>query len=83
MQVCAVTRGGAFAEEVCLNEGAVLKLPSGVDIISAAGVQPDRTVLAWTDKLPFVLRRTWWQDVLMILASKHAFQRQPSHVLTR
>ena len=37
LQVCAVTRGGAFAEEVCLNEGAVLKLPSGVDIVSAAG----------------------------------------------
>ena len=41
MQVCAVTRGGAFAEEVCLDEGAVLKLPPGVDIISAAGVSRD------------------------------------------
>lgn len=39
LQVCAVTRGGAFAEEVCLNEGAVLKLPSGVDIVSAAGAK--------------------------------------------
>ena len=33
-----MTRGGAFAEEVCLNEGAVLKLPPGVDLISAAGL---------------------------------------------
>lgn len=41
LQVCAVTRGGAFAEEVCLNEGAVLKLPPGVDVISAAGVSRD------------------------------------------
>ena len=39
LQVCAVTRGGAFAEEVCLKEGAVLKLPSGVDIVSAAGAE--------------------------------------------
>ena len=38
LQVCGVTRGGAFAEEVCLNEGAVLKLPPGVDLISAAGL---------------------------------------------
>ena len=37
LQVCAVTRGGAFAEEVCVNEGAVLKVPPGVDLVSAAG----------------------------------------------
>ena len=39
LQVCAVTRGGAFAEEVVVPAGAVLKLPSGVDVITAAGAQ--------------------------------------------
>ena len=38
-QVCAVTRGGAFAEEVVVPAGAVLKLPPGVDVIAAAGAQ--------------------------------------------
>ncbi|KAK9915971.1 hypothetical protein WJX75_006753 [Coccomyxa subellipsoidea] len=37
-QVCAVTRGGAFAEEVVVPEGAVLKLPQGVDLVTAAGL---------------------------------------------
>lgn len=37
LQVCAVTRGGAFAEEVVVPEGAVLKLPAGVDLVTAAG----------------------------------------------
>ncbi|BDA44288.1 Quinone oxidoreductase-like protein 2 [Coccomyxa sp. Obi] len=36
--VCAVTRGGAFAEEVVVPEGAVLKLPVGVDLVTAAGL---------------------------------------------
>ncbi len=44
LQVCAVTRGGAFAEEVCLNEGGVLKLPPGVDVVSAAGVSETYSV---------------------------------------
>lgn len=39
-QVCAVTRGGAFAEEVVVPEGAVLKLPQGVDLVTAAGRFP-------------------------------------------
>jgi len=37
LQVCAVTRGGAFAEEVVVPEGAVLKLPQGLDLTTAAG----------------------------------------------
>ena len=37
-QVCAVTRGGAFAEEAVVPAGAVLKLPPGVDVTTAAGV---------------------------------------------
>lgn len=37
--MCAVTRGGAFAEEVVVPAGAVLKLPPGVDVIAAAGAQ--------------------------------------------
>ena len=36
-QVCAVTRGGAFAEEVAVAERAVLKLPPEVDVTNAAG----------------------------------------------
>lgn len=37
MQVCAVTRGGGFAEEVVVRDGAALKLPPGTDVAAAAG----------------------------------------------
>ena len=72
LQVCAVTRGGAFAEEVCLNEGAVLKLPPGVDIISAAGVSPERSVPAFADKSFLALRSTWRGNVMIVFARKRA-----------
>jgi NADPH:quinone reductase-like Zn-dependent oxidoreductase len=52
LQVCAVTRGGAFAEEVCVNEGGVLKVPPSVDLISAAGIlltlEGLVPILSWT-----------------------------------
>ena len=56
LQVCAVTRGGAFAEEVCVNEGAVLKVPPGVDLVSAAGVL--LMLKAWCQSFP---RPAIWQ----------------------
>ncbi len=36
-QVCAVTRGGGFAEEVVVRDGAALRLPPGADVAAAAG----------------------------------------------
>lgn len=37
-QVCAVTSGGAFAEEATINEAAILKLPAQADAVAAAGL---------------------------------------------
>ncbi|KAK9818978.1 hypothetical protein WJX81_001512 [Elliptochloris bilobata] len=36
--VCAVMRGGGFAEEVVVRDGAALKLPAGTDVAAAAGL---------------------------------------------
>ena len=33
-----VTQGGAFAAEVVIKEGGVIKLPSHVDLVAAAGL---------------------------------------------
>ena len=38
LQVCAVTQGGAFAAEAVIKEGGVIKLPSHVDLVAAAGL---------------------------------------------
>jgi NADPH2:quinone reductase len=38
VQVCAVTQGGAFAEEVVARENSVLKLPDNADLEAAAGL---------------------------------------------
>ena len=38
LQVCAVTQGGAFAGEVVIKQGGVVKLPSHVDLVAAAGL---------------------------------------------
>lgn len=38
MKVCAVTEGGAFAEEVVIRGGGVFKLPQNVDLEAAAGL---------------------------------------------
>lgn len=37
-QVCAVTQGGAFAEEAVARENLVVKLPPGCDLEAAAGL---------------------------------------------
>ena len=37
-QVCAVTQGGGFAGEVIIKEGGVVKLPTHVDLVAAAGL---------------------------------------------
>lgn len=37
-QVCAVTQGGAFAEEAVARENLVVKLPTGCDLEAAAGL---------------------------------------------
>ncbi len=41
-QVCAVTRGGGFAEEVVVRDGAALRLPPGADVAAAAGAALQR-----------------------------------------
>ncbi len=51
--MCAVTRGGAFAEEVVVPEGAVLKLPHGVDLITAAGLLLRKHLLLMLTAVPF------------------------------
>ena len=38
MQVCAVSSGGAFAEELVVKETAVFKLPQLSDLAAAAGL---------------------------------------------
>lgn len=38
LQVCGVTQGGGFAGEVIIKEGGVVKLPTHVDLIAAAGL---------------------------------------------
>ena len=35
-----MTRGGGFAEEVVVRDGAALRLPPGTDVAAAAGVHP-------------------------------------------
>lgn len=37
-QVCAVTQGGGFAGEIIIKEGGVVKLPTHVDLVAAAGL---------------------------------------------
>ena len=37
-QVCGVTQGGGFAREVIIKEGGVVKLPTHVDLVAAAGL---------------------------------------------
>ena len=46
MQVCAVTRGGGFAEEVVVRDGAALKLPPGTDVAAAAGAEQLTIIMA-------------------------------------
>lgn len=38
LQVCGVTQGGGFAGEVIIKEGGVVKLPTHVDLVAAAGL---------------------------------------------
>lgn len=38
IQVCGVTQGGGFAGEVIIKEGGVVKLPTHVDLVAAAGL---------------------------------------------
>lgn len=38
LQVIGVTQGGAFAAEAVIKEGGVIKLPSHVDLVAAAGL---------------------------------------------
>ena len=47
-QVCALLAGGGYAEFVAVPAGQVLPLPSGVDLVSAAGL-PEATCTVWSN----------------------------------
>jgi putative PIG3 family NAD(P)H quinone oxidoreductase len=47
-EVCALLAGGGYAERVTVPVGQVLPLPSGVDLLSAAGL-PEVTCTVWSN----------------------------------
>lgn len=46
--VCALLAGGGYAEYALADDGSVLPLPAGVDLVAAAGL-PEAAFTAWTN----------------------------------
>ena len=47
-RVCALLPGGTYAEEVAVNSGLVLPIPTGVDLVSAAAL-PEMAATVWSN----------------------------------
>ncbi|HET7083774.1 MAG TPA: NAD(P)H-quinone oxidoreductase [Rhizomicrobium sp.] len=47
-KVCALLAGGGYAEQAVADQGCVLPLPDGIDLVEAAGL-PEALFTAWTN----------------------------------